>query len=111
MAKKDTNIAEAGNQEGHNVAGQFSVERLSKFIERVEKREEDKRMCSTDIRTIYQEAEAAGLNSKVIRQIVAERRKDKDTVAEQEELKRIYKEALGEYSSTPLGSKAVEKAA
>lgn len=108
--KPDTDDDEAeapGN--GHNIAGSFSKERLKKFISKIEKLEEDKRAIGSDIRSVYQEAESAGLDAKVIRKVVADRRKDQEIVTEQEELKRIYKEALGDFSSSPLGEAAAER--
>lgn len=109
VRKKDENETSPG--QGHNVTGAFSPERLKDFIGKIEKLEEEKRAIGTDIRSLYQEAEASGLNGKVIRLIVSERRKDKEIVREHEELKRIYKEALGDFSSSPLGESAVSRAA
>lgn len=114
MAKKqhtNDDDEESNEKFGHNISGKFSPERLKVFIERVEKLEEDKRATGTDIRSVYQEASGEGFDAKVLRKIVADRRKDAEVVAEQEELKRIYKEALGDFSSSPLGAAAIEKAA
>lgn len=96
--------------EGHNIAGKFSAQRLKSFITRIERIEEDKRALGTDLRDVYQEAGMSGLDVKAIRRIVQDRRKDKDAITEREETIRIYKEALGDFSNSPLGKAAIDKA-
>lgn len=90
-------------KEGNNIEQKFSKDRLINFVEKIEAIEEKKRALGGDIGSLYKQAEKAGLNAAVIRDVVKDRRKDKDLVAERETLKRQYKEAMGDFSSTPLG--------
>jgi uncharacterized protein (UPF0335 family) len=74
-------------------------DRLRSLIERVERLEEEKRGLAADIKEVYAEAKGAGFDVKIMRQLVRERRMDKDDLAEQETLLDVYRRALG---SLPL---------
>lgn len=110
MSKKPKAEKNAEPTEGHNITGKFSAQVLKGFIKRIERIEEDKRSLGTDLRDVYFEASASGLDVKAIRRIVQDRRKDKEVITEREETIRIYKEALGDFSSSPLGKAAVSRA-
>lgn len=86
-------------------------DRLRSFIERVERLEEEKRGLAEDIKEVFSEAKGAGFDTKIMRQIIKDRRMDADDLREQESLINIYKRALGMFSSTPLGEAAMERAA
>lgn len=105
---KQTDIEDDDDEstEGHNITGKFSKARLKTFVSRINNLETQKNEITSDIRGVYQEAEAAGLDAKVIRMVVRDQKKDREIVTAQEETKRIYKEALGDFSSTPLGLRA-----
>ncbi len=45
------------------------------FVERIERLEEEKASTAADIREVYFEAKGAGLDIKVLRQVVRRRRK------------------------------------
>jgi uncharacterized protein (UPF0335 family) len=68
---------------------------LRAFIERVEKLEEEKRAISEDIKDVYMEAKGTGFDAKIIRKIVALRKKDRDQRREEEEILDLYLSALG----------------
>ncbi len=70
-------------------------DQLRKYIERVERLEEEKRALMADIRDIYYEAKASGFEPKIMRQIVRMRAMDKDLLAEQDTLLKTYRDALG----------------
>jgi uncharacterized protein (UPF0335 family) len=72
-----------------------AAERLTGFILRVEKLEEEKAALAGDVREVYAEAKGAGFDVKVMRQIVRLRKMDQSDRAEMEELMDIYKRALG----------------
>ena len=77
---------------GHNsVAG----DQLKSYVERVERLEEEKKGIATDIRDVYGEAKAMGYDTKAMRKIVAIRKMDADTRAEQEAILDTYLHALG----------------
>ncbi len=68
---------------------------LRAFIERVEKLEDEKRAISEDIKDVYAEAKGNGFDVKIIRKIVALRKKDRDQRREEEEILDLYLNALG----------------
>ena len=67
---------------------------LRALIERIERLEEDKKAIADDIKEIYAEAKGNGFDPKIMRKIVAERRR---SAAEVEEIRR-----LGAYSYMDL---------
>lgn len=73
----------------------LSADQLRSFIERIERLEEEKATISTDIREVYAEAKSAGFDAKVMRKIVAMRKKDRHELAEEEELIGMYRAAVG----------------
>lgn len=79
---------------GHNSGG-VAGEQLRAFIERVERLEEEKAGLAADIREVYAEAKGNGFDPKVMRQIVRDRKKDRDRLAEERALRDIYEHALG----------------
>jgi uncharacterized protein (UPF0335 family) len=89
---------------GHNsVAG----DQLKSIVERIERLEEEKRALAGDIKDMYTEAKGNGFDAKIIRKIVAMRRKDAADREEEEALLAVYMNALGMLADTPLGQAAV----
>ena len=68
---------------------------LKQFIERIEHLEEEKRELAEQIKEVMAEAKGRGYDTKVMRKIVALRKRDKDDVAEEEAVLEMYKQALG----------------
>jgi uncharacterized protein (UPF0335 family) len=77
---------------GHNSG--LAADRLKSLIERVERLEEEKRALSSDIKDIYTEAKSAGFDTKVLRRLVRERRRDPAELEEEETLRDTYRVAL-----------------
>ena len=72
----------------------ISVDRLRSIIERIERLEVERKALSDDIRDIYTEGKSAGFNPKVLRQVIAIRKRDREEV-EAEDLERdTYVRAL-----------------
>ena len=67
---------------------------LKAFIERIERLEEEKRAISDDVKDIYSEAKGTGFDPKIIRKIIALRKKSADARAEEAELLKLYGEAI-----------------
>lgn len=80
---------------GHNSVNSESADRLRSLVERIERREEERKEIAGDIKDIYTEAKSAGFDTKVLRQLIALRKKDPDEVEEQESVLDVYKRALG----------------
>lgn len=69
--------------------------KLKRFVENIERLEEDKKELSRQISDIYKEAKAFGFDSKALRRIVSLRKMNIDKRVELEHLVDTYKEALG----------------
>ena len=71
------------------------AEKLTQFIERIERLEEEKRALMADIKDVYAEAKATGFEPKIMRQVVRLRSMDRDLLSEQDALLNTYRDALG----------------
>ena len=89
---------------GHNMA----ADRLKSIVERIEKLEEDRKLLQEDIKDIYTEAKSAGFDTKVLRMVIASRKKDQAEWEEQQALLETYMKALGQLADTPLGKAALD---
>ena len=76
-------------------AGGIAAERLTSFIERIERLEEEKAALGADVREVYSEAKAAGFDAKVIRHVIRLRKMDREKRQEEEALLEVYKHAVG----------------
>ena len=71
------------------------AEQLTRFIERIERLEEEKRALMADINDVYAEAKATGFEPKIMRQVIRLRSMDRDLLSEQDALLNTYRDALG----------------
>ena len=72
----------------------FDVGRLLLLVERIENLEADAKQVAEDIKEVFNEAKAAGYDPKYIKQCIKLRSKDPDEVAEDDELLKMYRNAL-----------------
>lgn len=75
--------------------GGVAVERLTSFIERLERLEDEKRDTADQIKDVFAEAKGEGFDIKTMRQVLKLRRLKPHDRSEQEELLEVYKAALG----------------
>ncbi|WP_249276062.1 DUF2312 domain-containing protein [Rhodobacter sp. JA431] len=75
----------------YNVA----AEELRQFIEQYEHLEAEKKDITEQQKDVMAEAKARGYDTKVMKKIIALRKRDKNDVAEEEAIMDIYKSALG----------------
>lgn len=68
---------------------------LKALVERIEREEEQKAEIAEGIKEIYLEAKSGGYEVKIIRKIVAIRRKDPDARQNEESLMDAYMNELG----------------
>lgn len=68
---------------------------LRQFIERVERLNAEKADIADQIKEVFAEAKGRGYDTKVMRRVIALRRRDKDEVAEEESILELYLSALG----------------
>lgn len=83
---------------------------LTRFINRVERLEEEIRALQADRTAVYAEAKAAGFDPKIMRKVVAERRMKTQDRLEQEALLDTYRHELGMLADMPLGAAALKAA-
>jgi uncharacterized protein (UPF0335 family) len=72
-----------------------TADELRQFIERFERLEMEKKDIADQQKEVMAEAKARGYDTKVMRKVVALRKRDKDDIAEEEAVLEMYKEALG----------------
>lgn len=93
---------ELDNMLGHNSGG-AEIEVLSTsaqgqlkaIIERIERLEEDRAAVMTDIKEVYAEAKGNGFDVKILRKVIAIRKKDRAKLQEEEALIDLYLSAIG----------------
>lgn len=72
----------------------FDAGRLLLLVERIENLEADAKQVAEDIKEVFNEAKTAGYDPKYIKQCIKLRSKDPDEVAEDDELLKMYRNAL-----------------
>lgn len=72
----------------------IAADRLRSLIERIERLEEEKKAIAGDIRDIFAEAQSAGFDVKIMREILRLRKMNAADRDEQEFLLETYKKAL-----------------
>jgi len=87
----------------------MSNSQLKSIIERIERLELEKTALAEDIKEVYSEAKGTGFDPKIIKQIVAMRKKDAHKRREEQELLATYMAELGMLADTPLGRAAVAR--
>lgn len=71
------------------------VSSLKSMVERIERLAGEKQNIADDIKEVFAEAKANGLDTKVLRKIVALRKRDKNDVQEEQSMIALYANALG----------------
>ena len=72
-----------------------TADELRQFIERVERLEQEKKDIAEQVKEVMAEAKGRGYDTKVMRKVIALRKRDRDDIAEEEAVLEMYKEALG----------------
>jgi uncharacterized protein (UPF0335 family) len=67
---------------------------LRAIIERIERLEAEKQDAAEAQKEVYAEAKGTGYDSKIIRMIVARRKRDRDDLAEEQAVLEMYESAL-----------------
>ncbi|MBW4710187.1 DUF2312 domain-containing protein [Roseobacter sp. YSTF-M11] len=68
---------------------------LRQFVERIERLDAEKKDLAEQQKEVMAEAKARGYDTKVMRKVIALRKRDADDIAEEEAVLEMYKEALG----------------
>ena len=77
---------------GHN---SVAAQELRAFIERFERLDAEKKDITDAQKEVMSEAKGRGYDVKVLRKIIAERKRDASDVAEEQAVMDMYKAALG----------------
>lgn len=68
---------------------------LRQFVERFERLEAEKKDIADQQKDVMSEAKACGYDTKVMRKLIALRKRDADDIAEEEAVLEMYRQALG----------------
>ncbi len=72
-----------------------TADELRQFIERIERLEAEKKDIADQQKEVMAEAKGRGYDTKILRKVVALRKREPDDIAEEEAVLEMYKEALG----------------
>lgn len=72
-----------------------TADELRQFVERIERLDAEKKDLAEQQKEVMAEAKGRGYDTKVLRKIIALRKRDSDDIAEEEAVLEMYKEALG----------------
>ena len=72
-----------------------TADELRAFVERIERLDAEKKDIAEQQKEVMAEAKGRGYDTKVLRKIIALRKREADDVAEEEAVLEMYKEALG----------------
>lgn len=87
-------MAEPGHNSGSDPYS-VTADELRQFIERFEQLEAEKKEVSEQQKELMAEAKGRGYDTKVMRRIIALRKRRPDDIAEEEAVLELYKQALG----------------
>lgn len=71
-----------------------TAEELRQFCERIERLEAEKQDAADAQKEVYSEAKGRGYDTKVLRKVVARRKRDRDDLAEEAAVLEMYENAL-----------------
>ncbi len=78
-----------------NDAYNVTADELRQFIERFEQLDSEKKDVAEQQKELMAEAKGRGYDTKVLRKVVALRKRKPDEIAEEEAVLEMYKQALG----------------
>ena len=78
-----------------NDAYNVTADELRQFIERYEQLESEKKDVTEQQKEVMAEAKGRGYDTKVMRKVIALRKRKPDEIAEEEAVLEMYKSALG----------------
>ena len=76
-------------------------DQLRAFIERIERLEEEKKTIADDIKDVYGEAKSMGFDTKILKKVIALRKKDEQERMEEDAILETYLAALGMIEGPP----------
>jgi len=83
------------NETSSDMSYRVSADELRAFVERIERLDAEKKDLADAQKEVMAEAKGRGYDTKVIRKVIAMRKRDAQDLAEEEAVLDMYKEALG----------------
>lgn len=83
------------NETSSDISYRVSADELRAFVERIERLDAEKKDLAEAQKEVMSEAKGRGYDTKVLRKIIALRKRDAQDLAEEEAVLDMYKEALG----------------
>ncbi|MBM1219525.1 DUF2312 domain-containing protein [Ponticoccus sp. SC2-23] len=83
------------NDDVTTTSSTVAAQELRQFIERFERLEAEKKDIADAQKEVMAEAKGRGYDTKVMRKVIALRKRDADDIAEEEAVLEMYKAALG----------------
>ena len=86
-------MSERGVGDNSQIGG-IAADALKQFVDRVERLNEEKAAIATDIKDVFAQAKSQGFDVKILRKLIALRKQDADEREEQEQLLKLYEDAI-----------------
>lgn len=86
-----TDVVEPAGEASYRV----TADELRQFVERYERLEAEKRDIADQQKEVMAEAKGRGYDTKVLRKVIALRKREPDDIAEEEAVLEMYRQALG----------------
>jgi len=83
------------NDTSSDMSYRVTADELRQFIERIERLDAEKKDLAEAQKEVMAEAKGRGYDTKVMRKLIALRKRDAQDIAEEEAVLEMYKEALG----------------
>lgn len=83
--------------------GGVAADQLRSLVERIERLSEEKKALADDIAEVYSQARSQGFDAKILRKVIARRKRDAAELQEEDAIFSLYLEALA-FDKTPLGA-------
>lgn len=78
-----------------DISYRVSADELRQFVERIERLDAEKKDLAEAQKEVMAEAKGRGYDTKVIRKVIAMRKRDSQDLAEEDAVLEMYKTALG----------------
>ena len=81
---------------------------IASVVERIERMEDEKTAIAIDISEIYKEAKFNGFDTKILKKVIALRKKPQSQRHEEQTVLDLYMSAVESFDKTPLGASAAK---
>ena len=86
----------------------ISNNQIASVVERIERMEDEKTAIAIDISEIYKEAKSNGFDTKILKKVIALRKKPQSQRDEEQAILDLYMSAVENFDKTPLGASAAK---